>query len=161
MLSRPLTEMIEEKEKHWVTEVERSRNITWNSHWQRIDRVALELKTHHPESFRPKLVRCRNGEQREIWAFTKVIRLKKYGRKRLVIVHEKSDLSDAPRFLLTNALHWDASRKIYSTSFGGNDGFIVFLILICSLLIYKPSKSCHECVFGVLALESEPVDPRL
>jgi hypothetical protein len=35
------------------------------------------------------------------WAFTKVVRLKKYGRKRLVIVHEQADLSDSPRVLLT------------------------------------------------------------
>ncbi|NMB90585.1 MAG: hypothetical protein GYA17_19665, partial [Chloroflexi bacterium] len=25
----------------------------------------------------------------------------------------------------------------------------------------RPLRSVHECVFGVLALESEPVDPRL
>ena len=25
----------------------------------------------------------------------------------------------------------------------------------------EPLRSVHECVFGVLALESEPVDPRL
>ncbi len=110
VLSRPLTKIIEESGKHWVTEIERSRNIMWNAQWQRVERVAEELKTEHPESFRHKLVRCRNGEQREIWAFTKVVRLKKYGRKRLVIIHEKPDLSDSPRFLLTDALHWDASR---------------------------------------------------
>jgi protein phosphatase len=26
---------------------------------------------------------------------------------------------------------------------------------------HKPLRRVHECVFGVLALESEPVDPRL
>ena len=117
ILSRPLTEVIEESGKHWVTEVERSRNIIWNGQWQRVDRVAAALKTEHPESFRHKSVRCRNGENREIWAFTKVVRLKKYGRKRLVIVHEKSDLSDNPRFLLTDALHWDASRVFATWSY--------------------------------------------
>ena len=80
VLSRPLTELIEAKGKHWVTEVERSRNIMWNGQWQRVDRVAEELKAEHPESFRHKSVRCRNNELREIWAFTKVVRLKKYGR---------------------------------------------------------------------------------
>jgi protein phosphatase len=25
----------------------------------------------------------------------------------------------------------------------------------------EPLRAVHECVFGVLALESEPVDPRL
>ena len=117
VLSRPLTEIIEKSGKHWVTEIERSRNIMWNGQWQRVERVAEELKTEHPESFRHKLVRCRNVEQREIWAFTKVVRLKKYGRKRLVIVHEKSDLSDFPRFLLTDALHWDASRVFATWSY--------------------------------------------
>ena len=89
----------------------------WNGQWQRVDKIAEELKTNHPESFRHKLVRCRNGEQREIWAFTKVVRLKKYSRKRLVIVHEKSDLSDTPRFLLTDANHWDASRVFATWSY--------------------------------------------
>ncbi len=117
VLSRPLTEVIEEKGKHWVTEVECSRNILWHSQWPRVDRVAARLKTEHPESFRHKLVRCRNGEKRDIWAFTKVVRLKKYGRKRLVIVHETSDLSDAPRFLLTDANHWDASRVFATWSY--------------------------------------------
>ena len=114
VLSRPLTQLIEEKGKHWVTEVERSRNIMWNGQWQRVDQVALDLKTIHPQSFRHKLVKCRNKQNREIWAFSKVVRLKKYGRKRLTIIHEKADLSDNPRFLLTDALHWDSSR-VFST----------------------------------------------
>ena len=114
VLSRPLTQLIEEKGKHWVTEVERSRNIMWNGKWQRVDQVALELKTNYPQSFRHKSVKCRNQQSREIWAFSKVVRLKKYGRKRLTIIHKKPDLSDNPRFLLTDALHWDSSR-VFST----------------------------------------------
>ncbi|MGF1571218.1 MAG: hypothetical protein ACFCVD_24605 [Nodosilinea sp.] len=46
------------------------------------------------------------------WAFTKVVRLKKYGRKRLVIVHETANLSDPPRYLLTDALTWERGRMI-------------------------------------------------
>jgi hypothetical protein len=48
------------------------------------------------------------------WVFTKVVRLKRYGRKRLVIVHEQQDLGDTPRFLLTDALHWE-SRRVLET----------------------------------------------
>lgn len=43
---------------------------------------------------------------------TKVVRLKKYGKKRLVIAHETEDLSGKPRFLLADALHWDITRII-------------------------------------------------
>ena len=46
------------------------------------------LRQDHAESFRPVRVRCRNGDTKHFWVFTKVVRLKRYGRKRLVIVHE-------------------------------------------------------------------------
>ncbi len=117
VLTRPLTELIERSGKHWVSEIERSRLILWQGQWQRVDGVAQALKEDHAESFRPKVVCCRNGEKRQIWAFTKVVRLKKFGRKRLVIVHEKKDLSDPPRFLLTDALHWDSARVFATWSY--------------------------------------------
>jgi hypothetical protein len=117
VLTRPLTELIESSGKHWISEIECTRLIVWDDQWQQVQKVAEHLRQEHPESFRHKNVRCRNGEIREIWAFTKVVRLKKYGRKRLVVVHETADLSDAPRFLLTDALHWDAARSFSTWSF--------------------------------------------
>lgn len=48
---------------------------------------------------------CDRIKEKQFWAFSKTIRLKKYGRKRLVIVHEQEDLSNEPRFLLADALH--------------------------------------------------------
>lgn len=117
VLTHPLTELIESCGKHWVSEIECTRLILWQGQWQQVQKVAKQLRQAHPESFRHKKVRCRNGKIREIWAFTKVVRLKKYGRKRLVIIHETDDLSDAPRFLLTDALHWDASRVFATWSF--------------------------------------------
>jgi hypothetical protein len=117
VLTVELTRVIESKGKHWVSEIESSRLILWQDEWQRIDGVAKELRERHPESFRKVSVRCRNGEQKEFWAFTKTVRLKKYGRKRLAIVHERADLTDHPRFLLTDALHWESGRIIETWSF--------------------------------------------
>jgi hypothetical protein len=82
-----------------------------------VDEVGAELRHHHPESFRPVKVSCRNGEEKGFLAFTKVVRLKRYGRKRLVIVHEQPDLSDVPRFLVTDALHWESGRVIQTWSY--------------------------------------------
>src|SRR6202008_3196286 len=79
--------------------------------------VALKLRQNHPESFRRVVGRCRNGEQREFWGFTKTVRLKRYGRKRIVMVHERQDLTDNPRFLVTDALHWESGRIIETWSF--------------------------------------------
>ena len=84
-----LTSFIERVGKHWVSELECSRHIQWQGRWQRVDAVAAGLRRDHRESFRPVRVRCRNGETKQWWVFTKVIRLKRYGRKRLGIVHEQ------------------------------------------------------------------------
>src|SRR4029453_14343561 len=116
VLSLELTRGIEQAGKHWVSELERSRHIQWQGQWRRVDAVATALRQAHPESFRRGQVRCRNGETKAFWAFTKVVRLKRYGRKRLVIVQESDTLSDAPRFLLTDALHGESSRVLETWS---------------------------------------------
>ena len=100
-----------------MSEVESSRHILWQEEWRRIDEVATELRQTHPESFRQVHVRCRNGERKEFWAFTKSVRLKRYGRKRIAMVHERSDLTDTPRFLVTDAVHWESGRIIETWSF--------------------------------------------
>lgn len=117
VLTLGLTTLIESVGKHWVSEVEKTRLILWNGVWQQVQTVAEHLRQEHPESFQLKKVRCRNHEIHEIRAFSKVVRLKKYGRKRLTIINEMADLSDSPRFLLTDALHWDSSRVFATWSF--------------------------------------------
>ncbi len=105
VLNLELTRCLEHAGKHWVSELESSRHIQWQGQWRRVDAVAAALRYAHPESFRLMRVRCRNGETKAFWAFTKVVRLKRYGRKRLVIGHASEALCDAPRCLLTDALH--------------------------------------------------------
>jgi hypothetical protein len=117
VLTVELTGLIERVGKHWVSELECSRHSQWQGRWQRVDAVAAELRRDHRETFRAVRVRCRKGETKPWWVLTKVIRLKRYGRKRLVIVHEQDDLSDAPRFLLTDALHWESGCVIEMWSF--------------------------------------------
>jgi len=117
VLNLDLSRFIESCGKHWVSEAECSRNIQWGGNWVRADTLAANLRENHPEGFCHYKVECRNGETKDFWAFTKVVRLKRYGRKRLVIVHENSDLSDPPRFLLTSANHWNSGRIIQTWSY--------------------------------------------
>jgi hypothetical protein len=117
VLTIELPRLIESNGKHGVSEVESSRHILWQDEWRRIDEVAMELRQTHPERFRQVFVRCRNGETKEVWAFTKSVRLKRYGRKRIAIVHERDDLTDTSRFLVTEALQWESGRIIESWSF--------------------------------------------
>jgi hypothetical protein len=117
VLTLELTRLIESKGKRWVSELESSRHILWQDQWRRIDEVAMEIRQQHPESFRQVSVRCRNGETKQFWGFTKSVRLKRYGRKRIAMVHERADLTDPPRFLVTDALHWESGRIIETWSF--------------------------------------------
>lgn len=117
VLHLDLARFMESCGKHWVSELEVSRHFQWYGQWRRVDQVAAELRQHHAESFRPVTVRCRNGDQKQFWAFTQVVRLKKYGRKRLVIVHERQDLQDTPRFLVTDAWHWESARVLETWSY--------------------------------------------
>lgn len=117
VLSLELTRYIELCGKQWVSELECSRNIQWRGDWVRLDSLATELREKYPEGFRFVSVKCRNGEIKEYWAYTQVVRLRRYGRKRLVIVHEKPDLSDPPRYLLTSANHWNSGRVIQTWSY--------------------------------------------
>jgi hypothetical protein len=117
VLTPDLTRLIESKGKHWVSEIESSRLILWHEQWRRVDEVATDLRQQHPESCRRVSVRRRTGEKKEYWTFTKTVRLKKYARKRLARVHERADLSDSPRFLLTDAGQWESGRIIETWSF--------------------------------------------
>jgi len=116
-MSLALTQMIEERGKHWVSNIARNRTINWCGAWRQAGAVADELRAEHPESFRQICVRGRNGESIEAWVFTKVVRLKKYGKKRWVIVHEQADLRDEPKLLLSDALHWEGGRIIQTWSY--------------------------------------------
>lgn len=110
VLTVELTQFIESKGKHWVSQIERNRKIYWKGEERRVDEVEKELIETSKESFRKIKVKLRNGGEKDFFAFTKVIRLKRYGEKRLVLVHEVEDLSDEGRYLLTDAKHWESGR---------------------------------------------------
>lgn len=117
VLNLDLAREIEQRGKQWTSELESSRHINWKSVWRRIDEVAAELKQQHPASFRRIEYRSRSGEIKVCWGFSKAVRLKRYGKKRILIVHEQEDLSDKPRFLITSAIHWEAKRILTSWSY--------------------------------------------
>jgi hypothetical protein len=108
LLTVALARIIEGVGKHGVREVEGSRHSPWQGQWRRVDKVATGLRREPPESCRVGRVRGRNGATKQVWAFTQVVRLKRYGRPRLVIVHEREQLDDISRFLLTDAPHWES-----------------------------------------------------
>jgi hypothetical protein len=112
VLTRELTRVLEGVGKHGVRALESARHIQWFGQWRRVDELAATLRQDQAERLRPIRVRCRNGDTKDFWVCTKVVRLKRYGRHRLVIVHAAAALTDAPRFLVTEALYGESGRVI-------------------------------------------------
>lgn len=112
LLCIELARLIEGYGKHWVSELEKSRNILFDGKWQRIDLVDDFLRKTRPQSFRRKEIKRLNGEKKTVWVFSKVVRLRKFGRKRIAIVHKKENLEDEATYLITDAFHWEGVRMI-------------------------------------------------
>jgi hypothetical protein len=109
-----LPRFLERVGKHGGSEVEGARPLPGEGQWQRVDTVAAALRPAPPERVRPVTGRCRNGERKPDGVFTKVVRLKRDGRKRLVMVHDPATLSETPQFWLTDA-HQGASGRVLET----------------------------------------------
>jgi hypothetical protein len=117
VLTLELPRLIESKGQPGVREVESARHIRWQDQWRRIEEGATELCQRHPESFQRVQVRCRNGAAKAVWVFTQSVCLNRYGHKRIAIVHERDELTDSPRFLVIDALHWESGRMSETWSF--------------------------------------------
>src|SRR5262249_7820363 len=94
-----------------------SRHIQWQGQWRRVDAVAAELRRGPPGKFRLGRGGCRHGETKPIWGVFKIVGLERYGRKSLVMGPQQADRNDAPRFLLTDALHWESGRVMETWSY--------------------------------------------
>jgi hypothetical protein len=112
-----LPRLLEGSGQHGVSESECARPMNWHGQWRRVDAVAAALRAQHPESFRPLTVTCRHGAQKRYGVLTKGVRLKKYGEKRVVVVHEQEDLQDTPRFVVTDAKPWECTRLLETWSY--------------------------------------------
>jgi hypothetical protein len=112
VLRLELTRCLENAATHGGRALACARPIQWQGQWRRVDAVAAELRHEPPERVRPVRVRCRNGETKAFGACTNVLRLKRYGRKRLGIVHANEALREVLRLLLTEALPGESGRVL-------------------------------------------------
>ncbi|MGE0823621.1 MAG: hypothetical protein AB7G75_18730 [Candidatus Binatia bacterium] len=110
VLTPHLARTIEQEGKHWISSIPGSQVVQWGGPWVQLEEVAARLRHTTPKSFRPLRVLQGNEETLSLWAFTKSTRLDAYGRKRLVIAHQRENCTDPPLLLFSSALHWEAKR---------------------------------------------------
>lgn len=106
-----LTNRIESYNKDWISGLDSSRTLFVNNRWYNI----LEfIKIIPVSAYRKGEIKQRNGEYKEYWTFTKVVHLKKLGKKRIAISYDNKELKGEPKFLVTNRKDWEA-KKIVET----------------------------------------------
>jgi protein phosphatase len=66
-----------------------------------------------------------------------------------------------PEYLLTENLERLRSRAVGAKRSLASREFALGIEALERFVRKEPLRHTHECVFGVLALESEPIDPRL
>jgi len=83
---------------------------------ERLDTFAERLKQEHLEALdsgRPPLFRkitiFYKGEKETYYSYCRTLRVRNFGKQRLVINYRQADLSDRPVFYNSNRLYWQAS----------------------------------------------------
>jgi SRSO17 transposase len=103
-LSKDLAKFIESKERNWVGAAKKNRNIFVSGQKFNIEefRCTLDKSCFKEITVGEKVFYC----------FTKTVKMSKLGKVRLLIAHEEKDLSDTPKYLVTNNCRWEARRII-------------------------------------------------
>ena len=108
-----LTNRIESYNKDWISELGSNRILFVNNRWYNI----LEfVKTIPSSAYREIEIKQRNGEYKKYWTFTKVVQLKKLGKKRIVISYNNKELKGEPKLLVANRKDWEAKKIVQAFS---------------------------------------------
>ena len=99
---KELCKHIESKGLYWLS-VAKTNRIVYD-HGRRMS-LSEFRQTLGPADFR-KIIR----DGHVYYCFSKTMKMSKLGKVRLLISHEKEDLSDDPLYLVTNKLGWEAKR---------------------------------------------------
>lgn len=97
---------IESLDKPWVADSESSRILYDKG--KKYNLISYEEKLPD-EAFREITITI-HGKRKTFYVFTKVVRIRKYGKVRLTIIYRKPNRKGNPIFCFTNQLHWEATR---------------------------------------------------
>jgi len=102
---------------YYVGQLKANRNILVGNEWHHLSAWAEQLvKDHHnPDHAQHRKIFRKTsfyfkGLKKSYWAFSKVIRISKLARKRVVISFKTAELKGAPKFFVSNNKLWNAAK---------------------------------------------------
>lgn len=100
----------------YVGTLAKDDKVNLNSGQETLDSFAKRLKADHMAAVEAgdqplfhKITIPYKGEKESYYTFCRTLRIHNFGKQRLVISHSQADLSDSPRFFISNRLYWQAS----------------------------------------------------
>ena len=118
-LAEPLIRELTRRHKDWISVLKANRNIETNSFMLRdASGAPIRLPTPHVKIsdllplIPPSAYRAVQVGDETFWCFTLVVRIPGLGKVRIVISHEREDLSGRSAVLITNRVDWTAKQII-------------------------------------------------
>lgn len=110
-LDKDLMGKIEDYQQAWVTRLPKSRLVqVATGGFETVETFAKGLPK---DAFTRTVVKTRHGEERIYWCFCKNMMLKKwYKKKRVVISYDNENLDGEPIYLISNKTNWVQAHKI-------------------------------------------------
>jgi len=100
----------------YVGTLAKDDKVILNSGQETLSSFAKRLKADHLAAVRVgdkplfhKITIPYKGEKESYYTFCRTLRIHNFGKQRLVISYSQADLSDSPRFFISNRLYWQAS----------------------------------------------------
>jgi hypothetical protein len=109
--TKQMAEKVESSKRNWMGRLATNRLVLVENRWTNIMKFLGGLPK---EAFRHIEIEKRNGEKKRVWAFSKVMKLKQLGYRRIVAAYDNEQREGEPELYVTNNKQWEA-KKILQT----------------------------------------------
>ena len=108
LLAPVVIEAIERQGKPWLADSEKTRLVFWQGQTFHCETFA---QSRPDEAYHPVTLK-RHGQEKTYWAFTCVVRIKKYGKVRMAVIYDNPDRQGKPIYCCTRQLTWNAAKIV-------------------------------------------------
>jgi DDE family transposase len=109
--TKQMANKVESYRRQWIGRIAINRLVLVENRWTNIIEFLNRLPS---QAFRQVEIKKRNGEKKELWAFSRVMKLKQLGWRRVVAAYDNEQRQGEPELYVTSNKQWEA-KKILQT----------------------------------------------